>query len=104
MAWSTPSAAARTRFTAGAEAVKIEVAVPDGADYALRQVELPPGATAADALNACGVGVEDMALGVFGRAVQADTPLRDGDRLELYPPLRVDPKTARRRRAAASKK
>jgi hypothetical protein len=84
--------------------VRIEVALPDGADYVLRQVELPPGATAADALSACGADASGATLGVFGRPVQADTPLRDGDRLELYAPLRVDPKTARRRRAAAREK
>jgi putative ubiquitin-RnfH superfamily antitoxin RatB of RatAB toxin-antitoxin module len=32
--------------------------------------------------------------------VPRTTPLRDGDRVELYRPLTVDPKEARRRRAA----
>lgn len=89
---------------AGAERVRIEVAVPDGADYTVRQVHLPAGATARDALRACGTAPENRTLGVFGRPVQADTPLRDGDRLEVYPPLRVDPKTARQRRARAAAK
>ena len=99
-----PSVAARTRFTARAEPVRIEVALPDGADYIVRGVDLPPGSTALDALRACGTDPDNMALGVFGRPVQADTPLRDGDRLEVYPPLRVDPKTARQRRALAAQK
>jgi putative ubiquitin-RnfH superfamily antitoxin RatB of RatAB toxin-antitoxin module len=84
--------------------MRIEVALADGADYALRQVDVPAGVTARDALRACGAHPENMALGVFGRPVQADTPLRDGDRLEVYPPLRVDPKTARQRRALAAQK
>ena len=84
--------------------MRIEVALADGADFALRQVDVPVGATARDALRACGADPEDMALGVFGRPIQADTPLRDGDRLEVYPPLRVDPKTARQRRALAAQK
>ncbi len=98
------SVAARMRFTAGAERVRIEVVLPDGADYTVRQVHLPAGATARDALRACGAEPENRALGVFGRLVQADTPLRDGDRLEVCSPLRVDPKAARQRRALVAKK
>jgi putative ubiquitin-RnfH superfamily antitoxin RatB of RatAB toxin-antitoxin module len=82
----------------------IEVALPDRADHTVRQVCLPAGATARDALRACGADAENVALGVFGRPIQADTPLRDGDRLEVYPPLRIDPKTARQRRALAAQK
>ena len=37
-------------------------------------------------------------VGIWGRKVDRETVLRDGDRLELYRPLRVDPKVARRER------
>jgi len=40
---------------------------------------------------------------VFGVRVQLATLLRDGDRLELLEALQIDPKDARRRRAAASR-
>ena len=36
--------------------------------------------------------------GIWGRKAGWTTPLRDGDRVELYRPLRVDPKVARRER------
>jgi putative ubiquitin-RnfH superfamily antitoxin RatB of RatAB toxin-antitoxin module len=36
---------------------------------------------------------------IFGQRARADTPLRDGDRVELTRPLVADPKDARRRRA-----
>lgn len=36
-------------------------------------------------------------LGIFGKAVKDDTP-RDGDRIEVYRPLLIDPKEARRKR------
>lgn len=39
-------------------------------------------------------------LGVWGRRVKLDHTLRDLDRLEIYRPLRVDPKVARRERFA----
>lgn len=41
-------------------------------------------------------------VGVFGRRVTPDSPLREGDRVEIYRPLIVDPKAARRERAKHS--
>lgn len=65
-------------------------------------VELADGATVADALAAAGWGADAEISGyaVFGVKAVADTALRDGDRLELLRPLQLDPKEARRRRAA----
>ena len=37
-------------------------------------------------------------LGIWGRRCQAQQPVREGDRIEIYRPLRVDPKVARRER------
>ena len=37
-------------------------------------------------------------LGVWGKRAPAQQVLRDGDRLEIYRPLTVDPKVARRER------
>ena len=41
------------------------------------------------------------AIAVFGREVDAATPLRDGDRVELLRALPTDPKLARRVRAGS---
>lgn len=43
--------------------------------------------------------IDPARLGIFGRRVSADTVLTDGDRIEIYRPLTLDPKEARRRRA-----
>ncbi len=60
--------------------------------------ELEEGATVRAALAAARrTGVR--AVGIHGRRVTLDTPLADGDRVEIYRPLRVDPKEARRQRA-----
>ena len=40
----------------------------------------------------------DITVGVWGRKASLDQLLRDQDRLEVYRPLRVDPKVARRER------
>jgi putative ubiquitin-RnfH superfamily antitoxin RatB of RatAB toxin-antitoxin module len=38
-------------------------------------------------------------VGIFGELCDRRTRPRDGDRIELYRPLRIDPKAARRSRA-----
>jgi uncharacterized protein len=43
----------------------------------------------------------DGEVGIFGQRVDRAAVPRDGDRLELYRPLRSDPKESRRARAAA---
>ena len=66
---------------------------------------LPAGATLAQALRASGLlaahpGLDpaQLATGLWGRRCELSTPLRDGDRVEVYRPLAVDPKEARRLR------
>lgn len=64
-------------------------------------LELPDDATVADALVATGWPTsewEGREVGVWGRQAMPSTPLRDRDRVELYRPLRVDPKIARKER------
>lgn len=66
-------------------------------------LRLAAGCTARDALAHAGwlerfPEIPDLALGVWGRAAGPLTVLRDGDRLEIYRGLRVDPKVARRER------
>ena len=65
------------------------------------RIELPAGATLRDALESCGLEVDPgkQAFGVFGRRARLDQPLADGDRVEIYRALAIDPKEARRRRA-----
>jgi uncharacterized protein len=65
---------------------------------------LPEGATVADALRASGLlqrhpGLDTNApLGVWGALVAPGALLRERDRVEVYRPLQVDPKEARRLR------
>lgn len=41
----------------------------------------------------------DIEVGVWGKRLPLDGPLHDGDRVEIYRPLIIDPKEARRQRA-----
>jgi uncharacterized protein len=67
---------------------------------------LPSGATVADALAAvahdapfASLPLAEIPVGVFGEPVARSQLLNHGDRVELYRPLVIDPKEARRRRA-----
>lgn len=85
----------------GSLKVQVVYALAGGTDAVT--VRLPSGATAADALRACGLldkhAIADARIGIYGNVVAADTRLADGDRVEIYRPLKLDPKEARRRRA-----
>lgn len=63
-------------------------------------VQLHQPATVAQALHAAGLLLEGQACGIWGRVCDAATVLQPGDRVELYRPLTVDPKVARRARFA----
>jgi len=76
----------------------------------LWSVELPPRATIAEALAAArrlaereSAGLEPSLweaapVGVFGEPRTRDARVEDGDRVELYRPLRADPRARRRER------
>lgn len=70
---------------------------------------LPHGATVAEAIRRSGIreARPDVAtgtgrVGIFARKASLDTPLREGDRVEIYRPLQIDPKEARRLRAKSN--
>jgi putative ubiquitin-RnfH superfamily antitoxin RatB of RatAB toxin-antitoxin module len=84
--------------------VEVVYALPEREDAV--SVSLPAGASALDALRASGllerhpeIDLARQKIGVYGRVVSAEARLRDGDRVEVYRPLAVEPKEARRRRA-----
>lgn len=73
-------------------------------DIGPRELELTEPATVADALAAAEVQSElasgkAAAVGIWGRVVDVRSPVRDGDRVELYAPLKNDPRRERQRRA-----
>lgn len=94
---------------AGAHNVQITVVVCLGPRNTQEwMLTLPLGATVGDALRACGADAVlsqqgsggPPALGVWGRAATFATPVSHLDRVEVYRPLTVDPKVARRERFA----
>jgi putative ubiquitin-RnfH superfamily antitoxin RatB of RatAB toxin-antitoxin module len=84
--------------------VSVAAALPDRQE--VTEIELPPGATAGEAVRASGIverfpelAGEPWRLGIWSRPCEATTALRDGDRVELYRALSADPMEQRRTRA-----
>ena len=70
-----------------------------------KSLELPRGSTLDDALQASGflndwpeLAGTGALTGIWGRQVGRGHGLRTGDRVEIYRPLKVDPKVSRRER------
>ena len=68
-------------------------------------LQLAPGCTVLQAVQASGllemypsVNLELAVVGIWGRKVSLKQTLRGNDRVEIYRPLSVDPKMARRER------
>lgn len=88
------------------EQVTVEVVYAEPAHRWLRRVSLPAGSTVMQAIEASGLQqevaglvVDPARLGVFSRKAAPNQVLNEGDRVEIYRPLTLDPKEARRRRA-----
>jgi putative ubiquitin-RnfH superfamily antitoxin RatB of RatAB toxin-antitoxin module len=87
-------------------AMDIDVVYGDPAGAGRMTLTLQSGATIAQALDqvlaspdASQWQIDTAAVGVFGQLKPLDWTLMPGDRLELYAPLVLDPKEARRLRA-----
>ncbi len=89
------------------EQVNVEVAYAEASRQFLRALELPQGSTVADAIAAsniageCAIDPSALLVSIWSKLVAGDTPVQEGDRVELLRPLNIDPKEARRRRAKA---
>lgn len=86
--------------------VEVAYAKPD--KQQILRVEVPEGTTALEAAMRSDIvsvfpeiDLESVDMGIFGKAIKAPKThlLRDGDRVELYRPLKIDPKQARLNRA-----
>jgi uncharacterized protein len=94
----------------GPDRIRIEVAYALPGQQQVLPVDLPAGATVADALEAAGLrerfpelDLDNAKVGIFGKLTRRDTVLKARDRVEVYRPLIADPKEVRRKRAAEGK-
>jgi len=88
-----------------ADTLRVDVVYcPVGGPADVVSLRLPAGSVLAEALTASqlaarhGLMLDGLKVGVWGRVLEPQMPLRDLDRVEIYRALRVDPKEARRLR------
>ena len=92
------------------DTIEVEVVYALPERQALVAIALRAGATAGDAIEQSGIAgrfperdLSGCRIGIWGRLADHDELLQDGDRVELYRPLEIDPREARRRLAAQGK-
>ena len=96
--------------TDNVEYIEVEVAYARLDTQVILPVKVQKGASVEEAINLSGVLHNfpeiDLAVnkvGVFGKLSKLSSPLRSGDRVEIYRTLIADPKEVRKQRAAQGK-
>jgi len=69
------------------------------------RLEVPDNSTIEETINLSGVlklypeiNLTSQKVGIFGKIAALDTPVQDGDRVEIYRQITADPQTVQRRR------
>jgi hypothetical protein len=86
--------------------IRVEVVYASAARQRLIAVTLERDATVADAISESSIAshfprenLDELQVGVWGHPVERDHVLSDGDRVEIYRTLEIDPREARRQLA-----
>jgi putative ubiquitin-RnfH superfamily antitoxin RatB of RatAB toxin-antitoxin module len=87
------------------ENLSVSVTYADPENPLWLKVKVPAGSTVEDAIRASDLltrypdmDLPSFKIGIFGKTTELDSTLSDGDRVELYRPIMVDPKTVPRRK------
>ncbi|HEY9192061.1 MAG TPA: RnfH family protein [Methyloversatilis sp.] len=85
--------------------MQIGVAYAAGVKYHWLRIEVPDSCTVAEGIELSGIltlcpdiDLAAQKVGVFGKVVKKDAPLRPGDRIEIYRPIICDPDEVPRRK------
>lgn len=88
--------------------IEVAFALPD--KQIIIPIQVKVGTTVRVAIEQSGIlkqcadiNLSTMSVGIFSHKVALDTMVNAGDRIEIYRPLLIDPKQARRKRAARQK-
>ena len=84
--------------------MQIGVAYSEHSQQIWMTIEVPDEASVMDAIERSGIlkmfphiDLDAQKIGIFGKVVKPQTPLRPGDRVEIYRPITCDPQTVPRR-------
>ena len=88
--------------------VEVAYGVPD--NQFLKSITVANGASIRDVILQSrllqqfpDLNIDKLEAGIFSKKMSLDHVISDGDRVEIYRPLLIDPKEARRRRAELKK-
>jgi uncharacterized protein len=87
--------------------IKVQLVYARPTKTFLFDLAVAPGSTVQDVITASGIKQQapeidllHWRVGIFAKLKPLSTPVRAGDRVEIYRPLIADPKDSRRKRAA----
>ena len=87
--------------------MQIGVAYSEPSNQIWLTIEVPDDSTVQTGIEKSGIlrmfptiDLDRQKVGVFGKLVKLDAPLRPGDRVEIYRPITCDPQTVPRRDGA----
>ena len=93
----------QSNYMASSDFYKIEVAYALPDRQVILAVDVEQGSTIEHAIKQSGILTEfpkinlaKQTVGIFSRTCQLSDKVNDGDRIEIYRPLTIDPKDARR--------
>jgi len=84
--------------------MNIGIAYADKFKQVWLKLDVPEGSTVRQAIEKSGlleqfpeIDLERQKVGIFGKITRLDTPLEEGNRVEIYRPITADPETVERR-------
>lgn len=85
--------------------IQISVAYATSSEQVWRDLTVPEGTTVLEAIETSGILNEfpeiDLTrnkVGVYGHITEFQTPAKEGDRVEIYRPIRIDPEKLERKK------
>lgn len=84
--------------------MRISITYAEPSKQCWLELDVPEETNAEQAIHLSGllqqfpeINLEENKVGIFGKVVKAEQPLKEGDRVEIYRPITADPETVERR-------
>lgn len=85
--------------------IQVGVAYATSIQQVWHYVDMPEGATAIEAIKASGIlnqfpeiNLDAQKIGIFGNIIEPNYLIEEGDRVEIYRPITIDPEKLERRK------
>ncbi len=85
--------------------IQVSVAYATPLEQIWRDVNVPEDATVLTAIETSGIlnecpeiNLKVNKVGIYGHLTQLNAPIKEGDRVEIYRPIKIDPQTLERKK------